>query len=128
MIPAVNPSNYYFIKLFKLATVASFVLNSVVSSVFSPAEDPAAAAPAAGCPDHCYQRSGSVPVVLAPDPAVHHQLTDPAADHPCLVPDPAVLVADLRQRILPQLLKFALIRPVPAACDRLPGCLSFRPL
>ena len=44
----------------------------------------AAAAPGAGCPDHCYQRSGSVPVVLAPDPAA--------------------LVADLRQRILPQLL------------------------
>ena len=59
--------------------------------------DPAAAAPGAGCPDHRYQRSGSVPVVLAPDPAedpaAHHQLTDPAADHPCLAPDPAALVA-----------------------------------
>ena len=78
-----------------------------------------------------------VPVVLitatsvpdpAEDPAAHHQLTDPAADHPCLAPDPAALVADLRQRILPQLFKSGLIRPVPAACDRLPGCLSFRPL
>ncbi len=44
-------------------------------------EDPAAAAPGAGCPDHRYQRSGSVPVVLAPDPAalVAGRVEDPAA-------------------------------------------------
>ena len=44
----------------------------------------------------------TVPVVLAPLPAfriraadlaAHHQLTDPAADHPRLAPDPAALVA-----------------------------------
>ena len=61
-------------------------------------EDPAAAAPGAGCPDHSYQRSGSVPVVLAPLPAFR-----------------------IRQRIPLQVFKSGLIRPVPAACDRLPG-------
>ena len=91
MIPAVNPLNHYFIKLFKLATVASFVLNSVVSSVFSPAEDPAAAAPGTGV----LITATSVPDP-AEDPAAHHQLTDPAADHPRLAPDPATWLPPLK--------------------------------
>ena len=31
----------------------------------------------------------------AEDPAAHHQLTDPATDHPRLAPDPAALVAGM---------------------------------
>ena len=54
----------------------------------SPAEDPAAAAPAVGV----LITATSVPDP-AEDPAAHHQLTDPAADHPRLAPDPAALVA-----------------------------------
>ncbi len=46
----------------------------------------AAAAPCAGV----LITATSVPDP-AEDPATHHQLTDPAADHPCLAPDPAAV-------------------------------------